>query len=243
MKVYDVAITFLKQDPIFIKVTKKDLKEFKKEYRNLTSFGNISIKSSINPDSEVIFNTKEVIKINIKAEEYIKDKKQIIEIYTDGSSSVFDGQTVGGWGCIVVYKNRVINKFSGTDTGDALRTELYAIAQGLRRVTEKSNIIVYSDSQPALKKVKDYIANPPKQPRLISLKKREEMDEGELRAISTANLMASIYDEICFHHNVSFRWVQGHNGNSYNEMANSLAIVEREIYTNKLKAKKEVANA
>ena len=92
--------------------------------------------------------------------------------------------------------------------------ELTACIKGLEALTHKRSVIVYSDSQ--------YVVN--------GIEKgwaRKWKANGWKR---TANEMAENSDlwarllDICDKHNVTFRWVRGHDGNRENERCDVLAV-------------------
>ena len=70
-------------------------------------------------------------------------KKQV-EIYTDGACSGNPG--IGGWGCVMLYKNHKKEASGAEQSTTNNRMELTAIIQGLKMLKEPCIVTVYSDS-------------------------------------------------------------------------------------------------
>lgn len=124
----------------------------------------------------------------------------MIEIYADGSALGNPGG-IGGWGAVILAYGTVIRTVSGGELSTTNnRMELLGVIGALRVCPKSSEgITVYSDSQ--------YIVS--------------TVNKGWAR-----NKNTDMWDELQFYLDmmkVEFVWVKGHNGNTYNEVANELA--------------------
>lgn len=127
-------------------------------------------------------------------------------MYTDGACAVSRGD--GGWGCVLLYKD-VMKTISGSATGTTNnRMELQAVIEGLKRLKESCEVIVYSDSQLTVKTINIWLRN--------------WLKRGELEEHANADLWNE-YIKYSAQHNVRAEWVKGHNGDYFNEMCDKLA--------------------
>ena len=137
-----------------------------------------------------------------------------IEIYTDGACSYFsENNRPGGWGFLIVKNNNIIYKNCGEEEQTTNnRMEIIAILKSIEYCIENNldNVIIYSDSDYCINTMKTWLYN--------WLKK----DKWKNRQVPNQDLweyFLSIKDKI----QIEYRWVRGHNGNKYNEMADKLA--------------------
>lgn len=120
-----------------------------------------------------------------------------VDIYCDGSCTGNPG--VGGWGTILVYNEneKCLHGSSNNTTNNQM--EITAVIEGLKALKEPCDVTVYTDSQ--------YVVN--------------TMTKGWKRNknIELWNLL----DNHIKNHTVSFVWIKGHNGHTYNERCDKLA--------------------
>ncbi len=133
-----------------------------------------------------------------------------VQLYTDGACRGNPGR--GGWGAILVY-GRFEKELSGGERETTNnRMELMAAISGLEALKEPCKVTLFSDSKYLVdafnlswvegwrdhgwKRGRDELKNPDLWERLYALTEK---------------------------HEVSFEWVKGHAGHSYNERCDTLA--------------------
>jgi len=131
-----------------------------------------------------------------------------IIIYTDGAAKGNPGP--GGYGTILmsgVHKKELSKGFAHTTNN---RMELLAVIVGLEALKfDNCNITIYSDSKYVVDAVsKNWISTWLK----TDFKNKKNKD------------LWLRYIKIAQKHNVTFVWVKGHNGNTYNERCDYLAV-------------------
>lgn len=135
----------------------------------------------------------------------------MITIYTDGAckGNGVMKEPKGGWGFVAIENsNMVASKFgSDTDTTNN-RMELTAVIMALYEF-EGKKVHIISDSNYVIKGITEWIVNWRKKnfKKVKNVDLWKELDE-----------LVQIYSD-----QVSWEWVKGHDGNEYNEMADSLA--------------------
>ena len=125
----------------------------------------------------------------------------MIEIYTDGACSGNPGS--GGWAAIVIGngpKRALHGKESVTTTNN--RMELLAVIKGLEDVPEGIDVTIFSDSK--------YVVDT----MMRNWKRKANND------------LWSRLDAEVAKRNVLWEWVRGHQGNKFNEEADTLAFSE-----------------
>lgn len=130
--------------------------------------------------------------------------------YTDGSYQ----ESVGAGGCASVIldeSNKVIklicNGYKNTTNN---RMEIRGVIQVLKYFEEPVDIEIVSDSQYVISSITGGYAK----------KWLEEKDFSK----KNLDLWFELIDLVEFH-NVTFTWVKGHNGDKWNELADTLAVV------------------
>mgnify|MGYP006058929741 CR=1 FL=1 len=138
------------------------------------------------------------------------NKNNIIEIYTDGACSGNPGN--GGWGAILLYKEHK-KEISGAvaDTTNN-QMELKAVIESLKALKRSSEIIIHTDSI----YVKDGIT------KWINNWKNNGWRTANKKPVKNLELWQEL-DLLVAKHQISWKWVKGHNGNKYNEIADQLA--------------------
>ena len=128
-------------------------------------------------------------------------------LYTDGYAATNPGR--GGYGCIVLDVNRnILNQICGGKVHTTSnRMEIMGVLEGLKSIDTPSNIVVISDSQ--------YVVN------TINLWLKKWVAKG-FEDKKNTDLWKEIW-ELMKKHNVQARWVKGHNGDKFNELADRLA--------------------
>lgn len=135
-----------------------------------------------------------------------------IEIYTDGACSGNPGK--GGWGAVLVYKNREKEICGGSPDTTNNRMELTAVIEALKVVKEPCNITLTTDSK--------YVCDAINKGWVYSWKKNN-WKKADRKPALNVDLWNELL-ELLKKHNVTFNWVKGHNGHPYNERCDKLAV-------------------
>lgn len=137
-------------------------------------------------------------------------RKPTITIYTDGACSGNPGP--GGWGAILMSGEHR-KELSG---GEALTTnnkmELSAAIEALAALKRPSVVELYTDS--------NYVKNGIE--KWIHGWKRNGWKTADKKPVKNAELWQRL-DELRRRHDVTWRWVKGHAGDTENERADELA--------------------
>ncbi len=138
-----------------------------------------------------------------------------IIIYTDGACSGNPGK--GGFGAVLLYKNheKKISGFEKNTTNN--RMELQAVISALREVKKSLPITVYTDSKYVQNGISDWIYG----------WKKNGWKGANKKPIKNVDLWQEL-DIEAQKHEIEWKWVKGHNGDKYNEMADELARKEVE---------------
>lgn len=128
----------------------------------------------------------------------------MVEIYTDGSCLRNPGGPSGS-GVVMIYKQnvKVISYGLGESTNN--RAELVAIQKALEAVKFNKRhykITVFTDSKYAIGVL-----------------------SGRMKAVKNTDLIHDIRQDLLEFTNIEFKWVKGHNGNKWNEVADRLALM------------------
>ena len=135
----------------------------------------------------------------------------MITIYTDGACSGNPG--VGGWGVVIIDDNKNETFLNGGDNDTTNnKMELTAAIQALKTFENKSKITLITDS----KYVKDGIQY------WIENWKKNGWKTAAKKPVKNKELWIEL-DELIAKHNITWEWVKGHAGNTYNEKADYLA--------------------
>ncbi len=135
----------------------------------------------------------------------------LIEIYTDGACSGNPGP--GGWGAVLLYKEHK-KEISGSkkDTTNN-QMELKAVIEALKALKKTSKVIIYTDST----YVKDGIT------KWIFNWKKNGWKSANKKPIKNIEFWQEL-DKESAKHEIEWKWVKGHSGNKYNEIADQLAV-------------------
>ena len=135
----------------------------------------------------------------------------MITIYTDGACSGNPG--IGGWGAVILEINNegiFLNGGSYNTTNN--RMELTAAIEALRYFEDRQTITLITDS----KYVKDGIQS------WIQNWKKNGWKTAAKKPVKNKELWIEL-DQLISRHNISWKWVKGHAGNTHNEKADYLA--------------------
>jgi ribonuclease HI len=133
-------------------------------------------------------------------------------IFCDGGCSPNPGQ--GGWGVVHVRHNKVVNHLWGYDPETTNnKMELIALINAFKMAPINKKVIIFSDSQYCVRILNEWAESWEKN----AWSKKNEGIIKNLQQIKTAWYLKQ------FKPNVIVKWTKGHEGNRWNEYANSLA--------------------
>ena len=144
-----------------------------------------------------------------------------VEIYTDGACKGNPGP--GGWSAVIVYGGAEKELSGGEAATTNNRMELIGAISGLGALKEPCEVTLYSDSK--------YLVDAVNLGWARSWKSR-----GWVKADKKPALNKDLWQkllELLEIHKVTFVWVKGHAGHSYNERCDRLAVAEAERYQKK----------
>lgn len=131
-----------------------------------------------------------------------------LSIYTDGSTIKNPGP--GGWAAILVTEKDnyyVLSEASETEKTTNNIMEMMGVIRALEFLPEPCEITVYSDSQYVVRGMNEWIHG-------WKLK--------NFFGVKNVELWKRL-DKAAKKHKVKFKWVKGHNGDRYNEIADQNA--------------------
>lgn len=134
----------------------------------------------------------------------------VVEISTDGACLGNPGP--GGWGAVLRYQGKE-KELSGAEPDTTNnRMELTAAIEGLDALTRPSTVILYTDSVYVRDGITKWVAGWQRNGWKTAAKKPVKNDDLWKRLVEAEK-----------RHTVEWRWVKGHNGDHYNEIADTLA--------------------
>ena len=135
----------------------------------------------------------------------------MITIYTDGACSGNPG--IGGWGVAILENNKEDTFLNGgNDNTTNNRMELTAAIEALKYFENSQTITLITDS----KYVKDGIQS------WIQNWKKNGWKTAAKKPVKNKELWVEL-DDLITRHNITWEWVKGHAGNTFNEKADYLA--------------------
>ncbi len=137
-----------------------------------------------------------------------------VEIYTDGACSGNPG--IGGWGCILRYKENEKELSGGELQTTNNRMELTAVIEALKALKTSCNVTLYTDSKYVMDGITEWLSEWKKNGWKTKSKKNE---------VKNIDLWQML-DELKSKHEIRFVWVKGHNGDEGNERVDALARSE-----------------
>ena len=141
-----------------------------------------------------------------------------VEIFTDGACLGNPGP--GGYGVILRYAGNEKEVSEGFEKTTNNRMELLAAIKGLKLLTEKCNVKLYSDSK--------YLVDGIEKGWAKKWKANGWMKSDKTPALNT-DLWGELLELAAFH-NVSIFWVKGHAGHSENERCDKLAVSQAQKF-------------
>ncbi len=136
-------------------------------------------------------------------------EKPAVTIYTDGSCQGNPGP--GGWGAILRFGRHEREISGGEKDTTNNRMELRAALEALRALTEPCRVVLYTDSEYLKKGITLWMPN---------WKRRNWRRKGG--KLANVDLWMKLDEEMA-RHDVHWRWVKAHAGNTLNERVDRLA--------------------
>jgi ribonuclease HI len=132
-------------------------------------------------------------------------------IYTDGGCTPNPGR--GGWGAVIVSSTGEFTQLSGGEKHTTNnRMELQAAIEALKSLEEGSQVALHTDSQ--------YVKNGITQ--WLDGWRERGWKTAAKKDVQNRDLWEAL-DWECDRHEIDWKWVKGHAGHKWNEMADGLA--------------------
>lgn len=135
-----------------------------------------------------------------------------VELFTDGACSGNPGP--GGWGAILRYKEHEKELSGGEAHTTNNRMELIGVIEGLKCLKEPCNVTLTSDSK--------YVCDA-----ITKGWAKNWRKNGWIKGDKTPAKNPELWEELLKlldYHNVTVKWVKGHNGHPENERCDTLAV-------------------
>ncbi len=133
-----------------------------------------------------------------------------IEIYTDGACRGNPGP--GGWGVVLIAGRHRKTMHGGEAETTNNRMELTAAIEALNALKSASRVTLHTDSKYVMDGINEWLANWKKRGWKTSARK----------PVKNQDLWEAL-DEATQRHDITWKWVKGHDGNPGNEAADELA--------------------
>ena len=134
----------------------------------------------------------------------------LIDIYTDGACSGNPGP--GGWGALMRWNGHEKELWGGDRATTNNRMEMQAVIEALNALKKPSKVMLHVDST----YVKDGLT------KWIHGWKRNGWKTAAKKPVKNQDLWMAM-DEACQRHEITWKWVKGHDGDPGNERADELA--------------------
>ena len=139
-----------------------------------------------------------------------KPMTDTIEIWTDGACSGNPGP--GGWGALMRWNGHEKELWGGDRATTNNRMEMQAVIEALNALKKPSKVTLHVDST----YVKDGLT------KWIHGWKRNGWKTAAKKPVKNQDLWMAM-DEACQRHEITWKWVKGHDGDPGNERADELA--------------------
>lgn len=133
-------------------------------------------------------------------------------MYTDGACRGNPGP--GGWGVLLLSKDREREICGGEPATTNNRMELTAAIRGLAALKRRCSVTIYTDSTYLHKGIDEWLAN----------WKRRGWKTSARKPVKNEDLWREL-DRLASQHDVRWCWVRAHAGNPGNERADALANI------------------
>jgi len=134
----------------------------------------------------------------------------VVSIYTDGACKGNPGP--GGWGALLVFRDREKELYGGDPATTNNRMELTAVIRALEALQRSCVVALHTDSQYVKNGIEIWIHS----------WKKNGWKTADRKPVKNAELWREL-DALAARHDVRWHWVKGHNGHPGNERADALA--------------------
>lgn len=134
----------------------------------------------------------------------------MVQAFTDGACRGNPGP--GGWGALLRFNGREKQLWGGERLTTNNRMELQAAIEALSALKRPCRVTITTDSEYVLKGITEWMPG---------WKGRGWKTAGR-KPVKNVDLWQRL-DELASRHDVTWRWVRGHDGHPENELADSLA--------------------
>lgn len=131
-------------------------------------------------------------------------------IYTDGACRGNPGP--GGWGVVLQYKGNAKELYGGEANTTNNRMELTATIKALEALSKPCSIQIYSDSKYVLQGITEWMVN----------WKKRGWKTASKAPVKNEDLWRRL-DAVTESHQIEWKWVKGHSGDTGNDRADELA--------------------
>ena len=133
-----------------------------------------------------------------------------VVLYTDGACSGNPGP--GGWGSVLMFRGHRREMSGGEDQTTNNRMELMAVIMALEALKRPCKIKIHTDSTYVMKGMTEWLEN----------WKRRNWRTADKKPVKNVDLWQRL-EQAMGRHEVEWRWVRGHSGDTENERADELA--------------------
>ncbi|MBN1649237.1 MAG: ribonuclease HI [Spirochaetales bacterium] len=140
----------------------------------------------------------------------------MIRIYTDGGCSGNPGP--GGWAYVILADGKEIRRSGGDKNTTNNRMELTAVIMALADIKTTASIEVFTDSQYVQKGISEWIKS----------WKKNGWKTAARKPVKNQDLWQKL-DELSSSLSIHWHWVEGHAGNAWNEICDSMVRKEMGI--------------
>jgi ribonuclease HI len=135
---------------------------------------------------------------------------KIVEIYTDGACRGNPG--AGGWGVLLISGSRRKTLHGGEPETTNNRMELTAAIEALGALSGRRSVVLHTDSKYVMDGLTQWLPN----------WKSRGWKTAARKPVKNKDLWQAL-DEAADKHDITWKWVRGHDGNAGNEAADELA--------------------
>jgi ribonuclease HI len=133
-----------------------------------------------------------------------------VEIYTDGACRGNPG--AGGWGVLLISGSRRKTLHGGEPETTNNRMELTAAIEALGALSGRQSVVLHTDSKYVMDGLTQWLPN----------WKSRGWKTAARKPVKNKDLWQAL-DEAADKHDITWKWVRGHDGNAGNEAADELA--------------------
>lgn len=144
-----------------------------------------------------------------------------VRIITDGACLKNPGGP-GGWGALLRFGPHLKEISGGEPESTNNRMELMAVIQGLNALKRPCEVHVTTDSKYVMNGITTWVHN------WINNGWRTQSKQ----PVKNVELWQQLMEAVGRHHDVSWKWVKGHNGHPDNERADFLATQAARTFCN-----------